>query len=102
MPLRRRRNGQTVYSLKEVRWWQIQLTYPLEVIRRLKEIPKEREVLFVNATQQMAREAITQLEQRGVNQLRFIPYGPDSPIPAGVKVAVTPDEPDLVPPELKK
>lgn len=81
---------------------EIQLTYPLEVIRRLKEIPKEREVLFVNATQQMAREAITQLEQRGVNQLRFIPYGPDSPIPAGVKVAVTPDEPDLVPPGIEE
>ena len=48
-----------------------------EVIRRLKEIPAGTRVLFVNVTHQMAREAITQLEQSGVNQFQFIPYGPD-------------------------
>ena len=58
-------------------------------------------------THQMAREAITQLEQSGVNQLQFIPYGPDvftmeptfgdDVVPENVKLAVTPDEMDFVP-----
>ena len=62
-------------------------------------------MLFVNVTHQMAREAITQLEQSGVNQLQFIPYGPDvftmeptfgdDVVPENVKLAVTPDEMDL-------
>ena len=64
-------------------------------------------VLFVNVTHQMAREAITQLEQSGVNQLQFIPYGPDvftmeptfwdDVVPENVKLAVTPAEMDFVP-----
>ena len=64
-------------------------------------------MLFVNVTHQMAREAITQLEQSGVNQLQFIPYGPDvftmeptfgdDVVPENVKLAVTPDEMDFVP-----
>ena len=47
---------------------EIQLTYPKEVIQDLKRIPRGTRVLFVNDTRQMAREAITQLEQLGVNQ----------------------------------
>ena len=47
---------------------EIQLTYPKEVIQDLKRIQRGTRVLFVNATRQMAREAITQLEQLGVNQ----------------------------------
>lgn len=57
---------------------EIQVTYPKEVICELKKIPEGTRVLFVNATRQMAREAVTQLEQLGVNQLQFEPYGPDS------------------------
>ncbi|MCC8026439.1 MAG: sigma 54-interacting transcriptional regulator [Clostridium sp.] len=76
---------------------EIQLTYPKEVIRRLKKIPRGTRALFVNATRQMAREAITQLEQLGVNQLGFEPYGPDSQVPEGISLAVTPDEMDFVP-----
>ena len=77
------------------------------MIRRLKEIPAGTRALFVNVTHQMAREAITQLEQSGVNQLQFIPYGPDvftmeptfgdDVVPENVKLAVTPDEMDFVP-----
>lgn len=81
---------------------EIQLTYPKEIITELKKLPKGTRVLFVNATRQMAREAITQLEQLGVNQLRFEPYGPDSPVPEGVEIAVTPDEAQLVPQGIKK
>ena len=56
---------------------EIQLTYPKEVIRTLKELPRGTKVLFVNVTRQMAREAVTQLEQLGVNQLYFVPFGAD-------------------------
>ncbi len=76
---------------------EIKLTYSKKVIQNLRKIPKGTRVLFVNATQQMAREAITQLEQLGVNQLRFEPYGPDSKVPDGVELAVTPDETEFVP-----
>ena len=81
---------------------EIQLTYPKEVIQDLKRIPRGTRVLFVNATRQMAREAITQLEQLGVNQIGFEPYGPDSPVPEGLDIAVTPDEAGFVPPGMKK
>lgn len=86
---------------------EIYVGYSKDVIRRLKEIPAGTRVLFVNVTHQMAREAITQLEQSGVNQLQFIPYGPDvftmeptfwdDVVPENVKLAVTPAEMDFVP-----
>ena len=91
---------------------EIYVGYSKEVIRRLKEIPAGTRVLFVNVTHQMAREAITQLEQSGVNQLQFIPYGPDvftmeptfgdDVVPENVKLAVTPDEMDFVPAGLEQ
>ena len=81
---------------------EIEVTYSKKTVRELKEMPKGTPVLFVNATQQMAREAITQLEQLGVSQLSFMPYGPDSPVPEGFEIAVTPDEADFVPPGMKK
>lgn len=103
---------------------EIQVNFPKEVVQRLKTIPKGTPVLFVNVTQQMAREAVTQLEQLGVNQLHFIPYGADSfprnyisdphiaqsappiptlnKVPEGVEIAVTPDEVAYVPAGMKK
>lgn len=100
---------------------EIQVNFPKEVVQRLKVIPKGTPVLFVNITHQMAREAITQLEQLGVNQLHFIPYGADSfppndsstlsehdfhlslnKIPEDVEIAVTPDEVACVPSSMKK
>ena len=104
---------------------EIQLTYPKEVIQDLKRIQRGTRVLFVNATRQMAREAITQLEQLGVNQLQFEPYGPDSlhlgcsgedgsishlsfqgpankEVWKGIDIAVTPDEEAFVPAGMKQ
>ena len=75
----------------------IQVTYSKKTVRELRELPKDQPILFVNATQQMAREAITQLEQLGVSQVSFAPYGPDSPDPEGFSIAVTPDEAQFVP-----
>ncbi|MCI9162560.1 MAG: sigma 54-interacting transcriptional regulator [Lachnospiraceae bacterium] len=89
---------------------EIQLTYAKDVVRNLKRIPKGTRVLFVNITSQMAREAVTQLEQLGVNQLHFEAYGPDLALPATeasaaweeVDMAVTPDEVSFVPPGIGK
>ena len=72
---------------------EIEVTYSKKTVRELKEMPKGTPVLFVNATQQMAREAITQLEQLGVSQLSFMPYGPDSPVPEGFEIAVKTAQP---------
>lgn len=92
---------------------EIQVTYPRSVIQELKKIPRGTRVLFVNATHQMAREAVTQLEQLGVSQVRFIPYGPDT-VSGGhmeqppaqfwdeVDMVVTPDEESFVPSGSKK
>lgn len=87
---------------------EIQVTYFKDMVQRLKKIPKGTPVLFVNYTHQMARESVTQLEQLGVNQLRFIPYGSDtghigtSAVPEEITIAVTPDEVDSVPPGMEK
>lgn len=86
---------------------EIQLTYPREVIRTLKEIPRGTRVLFVNVTRQMAREAVTQLEQLGVNQLQFVPFGADGTEDPGwrkehISIAVTPDELSFVPEGIKQ
>ncbi len=90
---------------------EIYLTYAKDVVRDLKKIPKGTRVLFVNITSQMAREAITQLEQLGVNQLHFEAYGPDLAVPStaaatalweGIDLAVTPDETSLVPAGIEK
>lgn len=85
---------------------EIQVTYPKSVVERLKKLPKGKRVLFVNATHQMAREAVTQLEQLGVSQPVFRPYGPDiNDLPGAelekIDLAVTPDEEAFVPPGIK-
>lgn len=67
-------------------------------LHKLKEIPAGEKVLFVNMTQAMAREAITQLNQFGVNHLRLIPFYPGAALEEDVKIAVTPDEMRYVPP----
>ena len=59
---------------------EIQVTYRKEAIIRLREIPKGTTVLFVNLTETMAREAVTQLEQLGVTHLKFILYAPGCPL----------------------
>ncbi len=78
---------------------EIQVTYYKEVVQELKRLPKGTRALFVNITHQMAREAVTQLEQLGVTQLTFIPYGADIKYTEKIEadLALTPDETDYVP-----
>ena len=70
-------------------------------LRKLKEIPAGSRVLFVNMTETMAREAIAQLEQLGVNHVRWIPFYPGAELEEDVHIAVTPDEMRYVPPSIE-
>ena len=70
----------------------IEVSFRWRELRRLKAIPAGSKVLFVNMTQAMAREAITQLNQFGINHIHLIPFYPGAVLEEGVHIAVTPDE----------
>lgn len=79
----------------------VQVSFRWRELRRLKEIPAGQKVLFVNMTETMAREAIAQLEQFGVNHVRWVPFYPGAEPDPDIRVAVTPDELRYVPPEIE-
>ena len=75
----------------------IEVSFRWQDLRRLKKIPAGSRVLFVNMTETMAREAIAQLEQLGINHVRWIPFYPGAELEEDVHIAVTPDEMRYVP-----
>ena len=75
----------------------IEVSFRWQELRGLKELPAGSRVLFVNLTETMAREAIAQLEQFGINQVQWLPYYPGAALPEDVHIAVTPDEMRYVP-----
>ncbi|MFP3154885.1 sigma 54-interacting transcriptional regulator [Lachnospiraceae bacterium ZAX-1] len=75
----------------------IEVSFKWSELRKLKEIPAGSRVLFVNLTQTMAREAIAQLEQFGINHVTWIPYYPGGHLEEGAHIAVTPGEMRYVP-----
>jgi len=79
----------------------IEVSFRWRELRRLKAIPAGSKVLFVNMTQAMAREAITQLNQFGINHIHLIPFYPGAVLEEGVHIAVTPDEMRYVPEEIE-
>lgn len=60
---------------------EIELTFLWDVIRRLQKLPAGSRVLFVNLSDKMSREAVSRLNQLGVNQLQFDLYHPGCPSP---------------------
>lgn len=70
----------------------VEVSFRWSEIRKLKEIPEGSKVLFVNLTQTMAREAIAQLNQFGINHIHMIPFYPGAVLEEEVHIAVTPDE----------
>lgn len=78
------------------------VTYRKEAISILQELPKGITVLYVNITEMMAREAVTQLEQLGITHLKFILYAPGTALSETPEIAVTPDEERYVPAGVKK
>lgn len=79
----------------------VEVSFRWSELRKLKEIPEGTKVLFVNMTQAMAREAITQLNQFGINHLHLIPFYPGAVLEEDVRMAVTPDEMRYVPEEIE-
>ena len=75
----------------------VEVSFHWKELRKLKEIPSGSKVLFVNMTQTMAREAIAQLNQFGINHIQLIPFYPGAVLEENVSVAVTPDEVRYVP-----
>ncbi len=79
----------------------VEVSFRWSELRKLKELPAGSQVLFVNMTQTMAREAIAQLEQFGITHIHWIPFYPGAPEVPDVHIAVTPDERRYVPPGMK-
>lgn len=79
----------------------VEVSFRWSELRKLKEIPEGTKVLFVNMTQTMAREAITQLNQFGINHIQLIPFYPGAVLEEDVHIAVTPDELRYVPEEIE-
>lgn len=75
----------------------IEVTFHLETLEKLWKLPKDKNVLFVNLTEVMAREAIAQLNALGVNHLHFIPYRQGMALADDVDFIVTPAEMRYVP-----
>lgn len=80
---------------------EIHVSYRWEIIRQMKEYPRGTKALFVNFTNKMAREAITKLEQLGVNNIQFTPFYPGAALDETMEFAITPDEEECVPPGMK-
>lgn len=80
----------------------IEVSYRWSTLQKLSMIPKGTRALFVNLTDTMAREAIAQLQQLGINHIRFIPFYPGGVLKEPVDMAVTPEEERYVPEGIKK
>ncbi|NBH72713.1 AAA family ATPase [Clostridiaceae bacterium] len=80
----------------------VEVSFRWKELQKLKEIPQGSKVLFVNMTQTMAREAIAQLNQFGINHIHFIPFYPGAALEEEVHIAVTPDEMRYVPESIEK
>lgn len=79
----------------------IEVSFRWSALRKLKKLPAGTKVLFVNMTMAMAREAIAQLSQLGVNHIDLIPFYPGMELTEEIRIAVTPDEMRYVPAQIE-
>lgn len=79
---------------------EIHVTLRWDVVRRLQSLPAGKRALFVNLSDKMCREAVTRLNQLGVNQLVFDLYHParQSRIWASMTSSSPPRRPATSPP----
>lgn len=75
----------------------IQVTITRESLHRLLAVKRGSRALLVNISQRMVTETMAFFNQIGVNNIEFEPYYPGAPIPADVRLAVTPGEGRYVP-----
>ncbi len=78
---------------------EIHVTFRWDVIHRLRSLPAGQRALFVNLSDKMCREAVSRLNQLGVNQLEFDLYYPGAPEPNmdQYEFVITPQETRYVP-----
>ena len=78
---------------------EIQVTLRWDVVHRLQSLPAGKRALFVNLSDKMCREAVSRLNQLGVNQLVFDLYYPGAPEPDMTQYdfVITPQETRYVP-----
>ena len=78
---------------------EIHVTLRWDVVRQLQALPAGKKALFVNLSDKMCREAVTRLNQLGVNQLDFDLYHPGAPEPDMDRYdfVITPNETRYVP-----
>ena len=78
---------------------EIHVTLRWDVVHKLQALPAGRKALFVNLSDKMCREAVTRLNQLGVNQLDFDLYHPGAPVPdmSQYDFVITPQETRYVP-----
>ena len=80
----------------------LNLSLQRRTLAGLDAFPKGTRIAVVNVTKFMAEEVIAQLCQAGYGHLQFFPYYPGCPPLEGVELAVTPGEPQLIPPWARK
>ena len=83
---------------------EIHVTFRWEVIHLLRNLPADKQALFVNLSEKMCREAVTRLNQLGVNQLVFDLYYPGAALPdmEQYDFVITPQEARYVPAGAKR
>ena len=80
---------------------EIEVAFTNSAIETLMNIPKGSKALFVNLSEIMVREAITYLNQLGINHINFTPYYPGAPLVSSFDLAVTVGESRYVPKDVK-
>jgi transcriptional regulator with PAS, ATPase and Fis domain len=80
---------------------ELRAAFNIDILEKLKEIPKDMDVLLVNISNDMALECITQLNQLGINHVNFIPFYPGAKEVKSVSYALTPDEVRYVPHDIE-
>ena len=74
------------------------ITFFKKEIDALRQLPRGTRAMLVNLSVQMAIETIAELNRLGVTQIEFTPVYPGSSYPPSVELAITPGEPQYVPP----
>lgn len=74
------------------------LTLDMACVERLYHLPKNARALLVNIDYRSCMEVITLLYSAGFQSLELIPYYPGLEFDPSIKIAITPDERELVPP----
>lgn len=86
---------------EEVDCVEVGVIFPKESLSRLTALPAGQKAFFVNLSDKMVRESITQLSQLGINHLDFIPCypgaTPEGGWPKDVTLAITPCESRFAP-----